>query len=258
MTISTADGHARNHKLLSVEVERLTNHIETQNPELRDLRALARRSESRIVALGEQVGRSQANLESTSARFNELAGEIPADVANLSGQLSRILHAAIAEADEIRAEADRFGETVRVEAEERATRITAQAQLEYEAAAALRAELEAQSKQMRADIARLREEAALNAAEIVRDAENTAEEILARVHSDVEAQLAVSQAKLDELSQVRANIAAQLTVFYEKFNDLDRAADPVGQARTVFLLSNSHEVGSTCATNGAQTDRHIG
>lgn len=222
-------------------MERLSSHLDTHGDQLIDLRALARRSESRIVALSDQLSRSQADLESTSARFSELAREIPADVAGLSGQLSRILNAATAEADSIRAEACRFAETVRVEAEDRAARILKEAQLERDSATALRSDLEAHSKQMRADFDRLREQAALNAADIVREAKDTAEAMLGRVHRDIEAQLSVAQTKLDELIGVRANIAAQLRDFYDKFNQLDGPLGSIDRIPAVVVVSDSSE-----------------
>ncbi|BBY23668.1 M protein [Mycobacterium stomatepiae] len=238
MSVSEADPYGASRKLLNFEVERLTCHVETRDEEFADLRALARRSESRIVALSEQLSRSRADLESTSTRFSELAREIPTDVAGLSSQLSRILNTANAEADEIRAEAQRYADAIRVEAEDRAARIVGEAQLEYESASTLRADLEAQAQQIRAHVARLREDAATKAADIVRDAKDTAEEMLARVHRDVEAQRVLAQAKLDELVQVRANIATQLRDFYEKFQQLDGSVVRIDHLEGVRLGSD--------------------
>jgi hypothetical protein len=215
--------------------ERLHSQVEKREGEFSDLRVLAWRSESRIVALSEELSRSRADFESTSARFNELAAGVPADIAGLSSQLSRILNAADTEADEIRAAAHRYADAVRIGSEERAAEIIAEAQHELESATALRADLEAHSAQTLADIAGLREQAALNAADIVRDAKAAAEEMLAQVHRDVDAQRALAQAKLDELIQVRANIADQLKNFYDKFNKLDDSVGPVRRVESVCL-----------------------
>jgi chromosome segregation ATPase len=223
----------------NLELDSVTRHVATHDEQLRDLRASARRSESRIAALREQLSRSQDDLESTSARYTELAGEIPADVAGLGDQLSRILSAATAEADEIRAEARRFAEAVGVEAEDRAARTLAEAQLEHEAATALRADLETQSKQVRSDIGRLREQAASNAEDIVREAKDTAEEMLARVQRDIDTRLTVAQVKLDELVGVRAKITTQLRNFYDKFNQMEESVAPIAGVRVLRLASDS-------------------
>lgn len=244
VVIGEADPHLQTPEFRkNFEVELSTFHVEPHDEQFNDVRALGRRSESRIATLSEELSRSRADLESTSARFNQLAGEIPVDVAGLSDQLSRILNAATAEADGIRAEARQFAEAVRAEAEERATRIISETQLEYESVTALRADLEAQSKQIRADVARLREQAALNAANIMSEAKDTAEEMLARAQRDIDAQLAVAQANLDELIEVRANIASQLRDFYRKFNQLDGCIVPTDPTQTICLVSDSSELG---------------
>lgn len=231
------NGHARTLRK-NPDSEGSTYHAESHDEQFGDLRASAQRSQSHIVALSQQLSRSQADLESTSARFTELAGEIPADVAGLSDRLSRILTAATAEAEETRAEARQFAAAVQAEAEERAARLINEAQHEYEAATALRVDLETQSKQMRVDIARLREQAALNAADIVREAKDAAEEMLAGVQHDIDGQLTQAQDKLDELVEVRAQIAAQLRDFYEKFNQLDGAMTPINRATVARLASS--------------------
>ncbi|WP_156772220.1 M protein [Mycobacterium sp. 1245805.9] len=250
-----ANQYGRPRMLLNLEVERLASHVETRDDEFSDLRALERRSESRIVALSEQLSRSQADLEVTSARLSEVAGEIPTDVASLSGQLSRILNAAGAEAEEIRAEAHRYADAVRAESEERAATIIAEADREYEAAATLRADLEAESKQTRADMARLRDEAATNAADIVRQAKEAAEETLTRMQRDIDAQRALAQAKLDELLQVRTNIASQLREFYNKFNRLDGSVIPIDRVEAVRRPSESSDPFSAHGAHAAPEDR---
>ncbi|MBY0442873.1 MAG: M protein [Mycobacteriaceae bacterium] len=235
--MSLSDSHWSGRKRsFSFEVERLSCHIDAQDQQLKDLRSLVRREDSRIATLSEQLHRSQADLELTASRFNALAGEIPADIADLSDQLSAILNAATAEAEEIRAEARQFAESIRIEAEERAAVVLTEAELEHRSAAELRASVEAQSKQIRVDIAELRQQATLNAAEIVRDAENQVEEMLTRAHRDVNAQLAAAQAKLDELSSVRANIVAQLKDFYEQFTALDRSVETDRRVSSICVV----------------------
>lgn len=210
---------------LSIGLERLSWHAEGQGELLPDLLASTGRSDSRITALRDQLNRSHAELESTSARFTELAGTIPVDIRNLGDRLSGILNAAMGEAEEIRAEAQRFATTVRAEAEDRAARIVAEAQLEHQQAAELRADMEARSKQLRADILRLREQASVSAAQRLADAENQAEEMLAQVQRDVDAQCAAAQAKLEDLVGAREKIVAQLKHFYDKFNALEGAVE---------------------------------
>jgi cell division septum initiation protein DivIVA len=251
VALNEADPYELPRKFLNFEVERLTCHVETRDEEFGDLHALARRSESRIVALSEQLSRSRAELESTSTRFSELAQEIPTDVAGLSGQLSRILNAASVEAEEIRAEAHRYADAIRVESEERAAKLVSEAQLEYDSARAVRADLEAQGQHIRADVARLRERAAINAADIVREAKATAEEILARVHHDVDVQRALAQTQLDELIQVRANIAAQLRDFYNKFQQLDGPVVRIDRLEGVCADSDPAELSAAGGAHAA-------
>src|ERR1700733_3529037 len=180
------NGRKRTH--VSFEVERLSQLVESQDQQLSDLRALARRGDSRIAELGEQLRRSQGELESMSSRFYQAAAEIPADVEQLGDRLCGVLNAALVEAEEIRAEAHQFAETTGVQAEERAAAIIAEAQLEYESAAKLWADLLAKSEQARADIAQMREQATLEGAQILAEAESLAREVLARVQRDVDAQ----------------------------------------------------------------------
>ncbi|WP_082946080.1 hypothetical protein [Mycobacterium sp. E1747] len=243
----------------NLAAERLTYQVEKHHQQSSDLRALARRSESRIVALSEHLSRSQAELESTSARFNELAGAIPSDVAGLSAQLSRILNAATAEANDIRAEAQQFANAARVEAEERASKILTEAQLELDSATTLRVDLEAQGSEVRADIARLREQAHQEAAEIISEAKDTAEQMLARAQRDIDRQLAVAEAKLDELRQVRAHIATQLTHFYDKFNQLEGSFVGTDRVPPVHLASDSLQLPPSYGAHAAtEIHRSIG
>lgn len=62
-----------------LELERLSLQIDTHYAKgtVSDIEAHMPRDGSRIVALTNQLSESQANLESTSARFNEVASEIP-------------------------------------------------------------------------------------------------------------------------------------------------------------------------------------
>jgi chromosome segregation ATPase len=230
---------------LSFGLEQFSWTVDGQEEQFSDLLALAGRGDSRIVTLREQLGRSQAELESVSARFTELAGMIPADIGNLEDRLSKILNAATVEAEEIRAEAHRFAETVRAEAEERAARIVVEAQIEHQQAAELRAEMEARSKHLRADIARLREQASRNAAQLLAEADNRAEEMLAQVQRDIDAQCAAAQTKLEELDQVREKIITQLKHFYDKFNALERPLEPVNRIRSIALAVPPSDSAST-------------
>ncbi len=214
--------------------------------------------DKRILELNEQLSRSRADLESTSARFKRLADQIPADVTGLSDRLSNILVAAAQEAEDIHAEALRFAETVRAEAEGDAARIITEAKLEYQSAIELRVALEAATRQTEADIAHLRKKAALNAAEILAEAKKEAEDTLARVQRDVDAQISRAQARLDELSQVRANIVAQVNGFYERFNRLDVQQDqPIGPG--MLPIHVRYAIGSgPQPTNSGQILRQAG
>jgi DNA repair exonuclease SbcCD ATPase subunit len=235
VTSSDTYPDGRKRMRLSLGLEQFSWTVDGKEEQFSDLLALAGRGDSRVDTLRDQLGRSQAELESVSARFTELAGMIPADIGNLEDRLSGILNAATVEAEEIRAEAHRFAETVQAEAEERAARIVAEAQIEHQQAAELRAEMEARSKQLRADIARLREQASHNAAQLLAEADNRAEEMLAQVQCDVDAQRVAAQAKLEELDQVREKIIAQLKHFYDKFNALERPMEPVNRIRSISL-----------------------
>lgn len=203
--------------------------------------AVTPRTSSRIIALREELGRSQADLESASEQYASLASSIPSDLTEMSGRLSRILNAAAAEADAIRSEAHRFAETTRIEAEEHAASIMADAERELKLASELRAETEAQSKKARSEFARIREESVRHASEIYREAESQAEKLLTRAHQDIEQQLAAAQHKLDNLSRVRDAILATVQHFYEKFNALDRTLEQVDTAQTLAASSVAHD-----------------
>jgi hypothetical protein len=247
------NGRKRPH--VSFEVERLSQLVESQDQQLSDLRALARRGDSRIAELGEQLRRSQGELESKSLRFYQAAAEIPADVEQLGGRLCGVLNAALVEAEEIRAEADQFAETTRVQAEERAAAIIAEAQQEYESAAKLWADLLAKSEQARADIARMREQATLEGAQILAEAESLAGEVLARVQRDVDAQITAAQTKLDELNQVRAKTIAQLKYFYDRFTALEYPVREIDAVRTISLAPAPSR---TYSTYGAHAAHDVG
>jgi hypothetical protein len=220
---------------VSVEVKRLSWRVERQDSQVSDLRAVARQDDSRIAMLRDQLGRSQAELESMSSRFTEVAAKIPDDIGFLGDRLSAIFKAASSEAEEIRAEACRFADTVRVNAEEDAAGILAEAQLDYQLAAKLRDDVEMHSEQARADIARLQDRSALEAAEILAEAKSQAEELLVAVHRQVDAQVAAARTKLDDLNQVRAKVVAQLKHFYDTFNTLERPWGEVDSERTMSL-----------------------
>ncbi|WP_409426173.1 hypothetical protein [Mycobacterium sp. SMC-11] len=212
---------------ISADMERLNyRHTEAHDKELSELHTLIRRSETRIAALGDQVDKSRYELATTSAQYTELARAIPGDIADLSDQLTSILSSATAEADRIR-----------TTAHDHAAEIIAEAQKEHDAAVAVRANLEEQTSQLHATLALLRQQARQDAADIVRDAESAAEELLAQVRLDIEAQQAAAQAKLQELLAVRAMITEQLRDFYTKVNELEQSAEPVDKARTVTVAS---------------------
>ncbi len=115
------------------EMERLSYRLDSQEHLLNELRT--RRRDSRLLAMREQLNKSQTDLASTSAQYAQLAGSIPRDVSDLSGQLSVIFKSAMAEADQIKAEAHAFAESVRGDAERNALELIREAQLEFEAAA---------------------------------------------------------------------------------------------------------------------------
>ena len=202
--------------------------------------------------LREELGRSEAELESMSSRFTELAAAIPDDIGFLGDRLSAILNAANSEADEIRAEALRLAEAVQVKAQESAAGILAEARLEYQLATKLRDDMEAQSEQAQADISQLRGQAVLDAAEILAEAKNEAQEVLGRVQRQVDAQVAVAKARLDELNQVRAQVVAQLKDFYETCTRLDRPWGESDPVRTISLAPNSPNSRSSYGAHSAR------
>jgi hypothetical protein len=214
---------------VSFEVKRMSWHTERQ--EVSEQRAVVLSGGSRIAMLRDQLGRSQAELESMSARFTEVAATIPDDVGFLGDRLSAIFNAASMEAEEIRSEARKFAETVRANANEDAAGILAEAQLDYQLAAKLRDDMEAQTGQARADIARLREQSSQDAAETEAEAKSQAEEILVAVQRQVDTQVTAASTKLDELLQVRAKVVAQLKNFYDSFTTLEHPWAEVDSVR---------------------------
>lgn len=204
--------------------------------------------------LRDQLVRSQAELESTSARFSEVAAAIPDDIGFLGNRLSAIFHAASSEAEEIRDEAHRSAETVRANAKQEAAAILAEAQLDYQLATKLREDVEAQNVQARADIARVREQANLDAAETLADARSHAEEMLVTVQGQVDAQVAAARIKLDELNEVRAKVVAELKNFYDTFNALER---PWGEADSVRAISSAPPVTGSQSAHGTHSARNV-
>ena len=176
-----------------------------------EIRSLIPRPGSRIAALTDQLHRSQANLESTSARFNQVASAIPGDIANLSDRLSGILTGAMAEAEDIRAEARRFAHELQGSAEKQAAAILDDARSERRLVAELRSELEAQRRQVQIHTARLREQAMLSAVEMMREAESQAVEILTQMNSHINTHVAEAQARLNELMEARLRIMDRVT-----------------------------------------------
>ena len=109
----------------------------------------------------------------------------------------------------------------------------------------------AESEQARADIARLREQAALDAAQILAEAKAQAEGTLVRVQRQVDAQISAARTKLDELNQVRAKVVAQLKDFYETFNSLERPLGEPDPVRTISLAPTSSDSRSTYGAHSA-------
>ncbi|MBO0676046.1 M protein [Mycolicibacterium sp. S2-37] len=249
MAASDAHPPRQERESLSFEVKRLSWRVERQDGQAGDLRTIPRQGDSRIGMLRDQLGRSQAELESMSARFTEVAAAIPDDIGFLGERLSTILNAASAEAEEIRAEAHRFAEIIRANAEEDAAAILAEAQLEYQLAVKLRDDVEAQSEKVRADIAQVREQAAIDAAETLTEARSQADEVksqaedmLVGVQRQVDAQVAAARTKLDELNQVRARVVSQLERFYETFKALDRPGNEMDPVRAISLASTTPDL----------------
>ncbi|MEO6793957.1 MAG: M protein [Mycobacterium sp.] len=196
----------------SFELERVSLQIDTHYAKgtVSNVDARLPRAGSRIVALTNQLSKSQANLESTSTRFNELASAIPGDIVDLSDRLSGILNGAMAEADDIRAEAQQFAEQLRGAAHNEAAAILDDADAQRREAAELRAELEVQHRQLRVHAAQLRQQAVLSAAEIMKEAESQAAEILTEMNQAINTHVADAQTRLTELMDARAKIVEQI------------------------------------------------
>jgi len=206
------DDYPLDHTPAGFELERVSQHIDEHyaTGTVSDIEAHLPRSGSRIVALTNQLSKSQANLESTSARFNELASAIPGDIVDLSDRLSGILKGAMAEADDIRGEAQRFADQLRTAAENEAALILKDAEAQRREAAELRAELETQHKQLRVHAAQLRRQAVMSAAEIMKEAENHASEILTEMNEAINTHVADAHQRLNELMDARAKIVDQI------------------------------------------------
>lgn len=196
----------------SYELERVSLQIDAHYAKgtVSDIEARMPRDGSRIVALTNQLSASQATLQSTSAQFNALASAIPGDIVDLSERLSGILNGAVAEADDIRAEAQRFADELRGAAEDEAAAILDDAEAQRREAAELRAELETQHQQLRSQAAHLRRQAVMSAAEIMREAESHASVILTEMNQAINAHVADAQRRLTELIDARAKIVDQI------------------------------------------------
>jgi hypothetical protein len=194
------------------ELERVSQQFDSHYAQgtVSDTEAHLPRAGSRIIALTNQLSKSQANLESTSARFNELASAIPGDIVDLSDRLAGILNGAMAEADDIRAEAQRFADELRGATENEAAAILDDAEAQRREAAELRAELETQHKQLRVHAAQLRRQAVMSAADIMKEAENHASEILTEMNKAINTHVADAQHRLNELMDARAKIVDQI------------------------------------------------
>ena len=195
-----------------VELERVSSQIDSHyaTGTVSGVETHLPRGGSRIVALTNQLSRSQAHLASTSARFNELASSIPGDIVDLSDRLSGILNGAMAEAEDIRLDAKRFADELRDAAEKESAALLRDAEAQRREAAELRAELETQHKQLRAHAAQLRRQAVMSAAEIMKDAENQASEILTEMNEAINNHVSEAQLRLTELMEARAKIVDQI------------------------------------------------
>jgi len=208
-----------------LELERVALQIDSHYVQdtVSDIEAHMPRDGSRIVALTNQLSESQANLEAASAQFNELASAIPGDIGDLSDRLSGILNGAVAEADDIRAEAQRFAGEVRAAAKREAATVLADAEAQRREAAELRAELETQHKHLREQASHLRRQAVLSAAEIMKEAESHASMILTEMNQAITGHVADAQRRLAELIDARAKIVDQI----------ERSAGQVNRANQV-------------------------
>ncbi|OBH20283.1 M protein [Mycolicibacter terrae] len=206
------DSYPLDYTSSGLELERVSQQIDAHYAQgtVSDIEAHLPRAGARIVALTKQLSESQATLESTSVRFNELASAIPGDIVDLSDRLSGILNGAMAEADGIRAEAQRFADELRSAAEKEAGAILDDAEAQRREAAELRAELETQHKQLRVHAAQLRRQAVMSAAEIMKEAENHASEILTEMNKAINTHVADAQLRLTELMDARAKIVDQI------------------------------------------------
>ncbi|ORV40407.1 M protein [Mycolicibacter engbaekii] len=195
-----------------VELDRVSLQIDSHYAQgtVSDIEAHMPRDGSRIIALTNQLSESQANLESASAQFTELASAIPGDIVDLSDRLSGILNGAMAEAEDIRAEAQRFADELRTAAQSEAAAVLADAEAQRREAAELRAELETQHKHLRAQAAHLRRQAVLSAAEIMKEAESHASAILTEMNQAITSHVADAQRRLAELIDARAKIVDQI------------------------------------------------
>lgn len=200
------------HNPSGLELERVSQRIDAHYAQgtVSDMEAHLPRAGSRIVALTKQLSESQATLESTSVRFNEVASAIPGDIGDLSDRLSGILNGAMAEAEDIRSEAHRVADEIRRGAESDAAAMLDDAEAQRREAAELRAELETQHKQLRIHAAQLRRQAVMSAAEIMKEAENHASEILTEMNKAITTHVADAQLRLTELMDARAKIVDQI------------------------------------------------
>lgn len=215
------------------EVERLSPPVDAHYTagSTGDIRSLVPRAGSRIAALTDQLNKSQANLESTSAQFSELASAIPGDITNLSDRLSGILTGAMAEANDIRVEARRFAREIQSSAEKQAAAILEEAKAERQSVAELRAELETQQKETQIHAARLREQAIWSAVEIMKDAESQAVEILTQMNNSINTHVAHAQTRLNELMEARSRIIdrVQASLPYTSKPQHPEAGSPSGR-----------------------------
>ncbi|HTM83903.1 MAG TPA: hypothetical protein VL179_03200, partial [Mycobacterium sp.] len=209
----------------------------------------------RLDALGEQLSRSHAELQSTTARYGAVASTIPADISDMRDRLSNILRAAAEEAEEIVAEARRTATKLRDDAaaladetahahrsaekdRDAAAKLAAEAKREHQSATELRTTLEEKTKQFEVETSRTRDQVARESAELLHNAETRAEKTLKDVQRDIDTHIAEAEAKLAELNRVREDIVAQVRLFYDRFSMLEYAGDGSKGPGTVSPVAN--------------------
>lgn len=230
----------RNQKsVTTVEVDRISLRVESYEQKFDKVPNRPRWDDSRVDEAHAELARSQAELNSVEERFNEVASSLPVEIGHLEERLSAILNSALLEAEQIRLDASRFAEAIRTGAEADAAKILGAAFDDRELAANLRAEVEAEVMRANSEIPRMREQAALDAAAIMAEAELSAEELLTAIRSDVDMRLAAAQERLNDLEEVRNGLLKQLTAFYDRLHS--KVAQPE-QVESVQAVSTARSL----------------